>query len=326
MNIILPKDFDATAYWRGEPQPNTELKQPEITRPQVQDVTRYNTREFLYLRGSTAETAQNGDMRIQIINGNTFHLEVLELDVWVDAPIKTALGSIEFGWDMALGAAGGWLQTVSRSEGTGAKRLIPHIHYNDNGSFGLHAPSLNEKGFDEDWQWIFDGESAPFTDASNTFPIDENALISKLYFKCGSNVPAPTDLTEVSIYEGSVVDEDSLYFRKRFIGSHWIADTEISLDLGGEVQIIYDRHRANNDITMRIQSFGDPLSLLIRESNQLWWLGLDVQRFKAEQIQQENQVLDNDFNPIMYPRTRDPQYAQEYDYLITGPFQGKRGA
>ena len=269
-----------------------------------QNLQKRNIDEYIYLRG---DEEQEGSMRIQVLNGTIFHFEVMVIGAWVDAPLQSALNSMHCGYDMDLGAAGGWLQTSSTSEGEAARRLIPHVHYNDGGTFGFHVPTLAPKTFNEDWQWRFDEESAPFTDATNTFPMDENLFVDKVHFKCGSSVPSATDITEFSIYSGSTADPNNIYYTRRYIGDVWEANTEITLDLHGTVQMIYDSHRANNDITLRIRSYfdnraiepGSPLSLLGYSVNGLWWFGIDAQRFEAKEIVQERFTLDNTADILM---------------------------
>lgn len=294
------------------------------------DVTRQNQIHYLYLKGNETDI---GSMRIQVdpITGAKFHFEIVnEFGVWEDASLLAAVSSLGLGRDLQIESAGGWIQTLSASDAAEAKRLIPHVHYNAGGSFGLHSPTVAEQRIEDDWQFRQDAENIPSTDQIMTFEMDDNIFSTKFYFRMGGSIPQNGDVVTFTIHNGSDTNAP-ITFLKRYHGSQFIANPDweteaivnTPLDLNGIATMNYDVHRLNNDVTFRLQCDGAPISLLVEtapyreyEAN-AWWFAMDYQSFLGEAIVQENLVLDLNLDPIV---VRSDNINNPIQYVTTNPF------
>jgi len=110
----------------------------EIQRPSGGvDVTRFNARDVLYLRGSEFV---DGSIRFIVLPGESVgQIEFRSLGVWNDTNFRVDI--LDLGRDLALKPAGGFVETINPSAVSGSIRsFLPNIPFDD--STGTGTPIL----------------------------------------------------------------------------------------------------------------------------------------------------------------------------------------
>lgn len=265
-----------------------------VHRPAGANVTKENPIGVLYLSSGTTppplidDIHPDGSIRLVPSSLDEFHFQRKMNGIWGDASLLASSSSLRLGRDLSIESAGSWIQTTSNSQSVGAKRLIPHVHYNNNiGSFGIHAPAVAKMEF----RHIFIGELDEQTEGTvltTTLPGEgldsqhDGVFVTKMYLTTGTI--AATDEVTLSIHNTSELGAQ--YFKETFPASTFPANSEIELDFYGVIQVV------NVSPTFFKLSSNQPISIMrSNTAGGIWWLGADIQSFRAYKLLEDRMVL-----------------------------------
>lgn len=180
------------------------------------DVTRRNKRGILYITTDptvipdSGEADPDGSIRI-VFNSvdpptdsgeKVAHIELKANGVYNDTGFRFASSSVSLGFDLQASAVGGYIETVNNSEiDEHLKALIPHMQFNETGTFGsAHMPILDERQDFDVLPGPATGEILSTT-IGQAFSGDPSKVLHSSTHQVGSiNSTAPI---EVSYYKGT---------------------------------------------------------------------------------------------------------------------------
>jgi len=239
----------------------------EIERTKPVDVTRFNPRDSLFVRGSEVI---DGSIRFAIDEDDPLpqetHIELLTLDpisgeiIHNDTGLRVASASLSLGHDLRVGAAGGFIETFNVSEiDDHIKSLLPHIQFDQLGTTGpAHMPILDKR---ENFI-IFPGPATGEIIASTigfTFSAASTKLLHASTHTTGS--VGATNQIRVSYYKGTD-NTGSLLNRINIPSSVMPANTTFTItyedDFGFEnIETVFVEFVSSNNISMATNISGD---------------------------------------------------------------------
>jgi len=104
-----------------------------------------NPADIVYLRGSELI---DGSVRMSMdLDDNVYRIEKRTNGVYNDDSFRFASNSVELGHDLRMGAMGGFVETLNRSEMAGHLRaVLPHIQFDAQGTTeAAHMPILDKR-------------------------------------------------------------------------------------------------------------------------------------------------------------------------------------
>jgi len=260
-----------------------------------------NDTQIIYLKG---DEDTDGSLRmIPSVDQQEFHFQIRLEGVWADASIQISVGSIVMGLDLQIESAGGWIITSSHGTSGAVKRIIPHTHFSDNGSFGRHSAEVGKKVFRNIIQPVYDDEII-VTSTSTIIVPPVNAWISKVYVKIGS--VAATENVMVTLRR--INEFGSIYFQREY-PPHVFgpALTEVEVELKGLIQIT-----EGFPVHVQIESSANLSFQSYSLTDQIWY-ALDTQAFEAIGFLQDSMTLTNDAGLV---------FSNSGDFVTASKFNG----
>lgn len=249
---------------------------------------------MIYLKGNEKI---DGSLRIIVgIDPKKVRIEERTSGVWNTTSIEVAQASVSIGRNLELSASGEWLET--RNQQDQLDSLIPHLDYDENGSFPPHCPNLGRKLIK---QFIGGGLNAEVigTSLTTSFTSADNALARRFYVFTGSvGAISPVRITFTSeSINGNVIWEKTLpteTFATPF-------DPDVFWDIGGAIQNIPNE-------TIFLTATSDNNISFVSDSNGDWILGADFWRYTKDDFIMDDRVFTSDPVPIM---------VRDLDFVIT---------
>jgi len=206
----------------------------------VHDVSKSNPRDILYIRGNATT---DGSIRIIFdpddITPLVSHIELATKDpttgeiIFNDTGFRFSASSVNLGFDLLLGAAGGFMQTANLSELTGVvKALIPRIKFDVRGTEQTGVMPI--LGKEKDFLVIPgppDGEEIG-TLIDQVFTPGEGRLLTSITHTTGS--VAATSPIQISFYSGNN-NTGKLLSRTNIPSSIMPANTTFTVQLGDDI-------------------------------------------------------------------------------------------
>ena len=191
------------------------------------DVTRVNPRDVSYIKGNEEE---NDSVRLRFGAPDAIPcLEEKKDDVWNDAGLISALMSL--GRDTLLSAVAGYLQTNNISSVLGhEKSLLPHVNYDDSGTYFAHTPVL-DKLITLDIITTPVGEKVD-TSITQLFTLDKARIMYRITLLTGS--VAATEEVVMTMYAGTDATAP-LFYRYVHPPASFPVSQEIILDINKDV-------------------------------------------------------------------------------------------
>lgn len=219
-----------------------------IQTPTPVDTTKTNPIEFIYLKG---DANTDGSLRLKPdITGVKFEFQLRTASVWNDTDIQVASASIFLGKDLRLSSVGEWLETFSVN--VTQRALIPHVNFNNFGTFSAHSPVLGVKVIRTPSQT---DDSQEFTglDLQQLTINPSQLIVTKIFFKTGNTIA--TEPIQVTFRRGSAIGPIfwQMNFPASLMGS---ANTVFPIDIEGGVsgvpgETIHTQLLSTADISVR---------------------------------------------------------------------------